>query len=376
MKKLTYLILLSFSLIACSKDRLDIPPKSPVENPQDPPPGDNDTPDDPDEQAPTIKLRVRMKIGDVVYDNLPAGLSLFSWDNQGQQSLSYHSLSAGINELTLPVDKQKFRFKVSKWGSNLELNVDTKDIVADSVYVLQATKEARKLKSEYVYLLKNNNYVAETKTDYIYNTDGNLDQVVLNRKKSDGRPYVHQVSKFEYQGKQVQRISRFDEANKLYGFTNFTYSNGLLAGIHDSEAGEETIAKLEHYFELRHEVVIKYTYPSRTYSRHYHMLYEDGNLREGNSTTSHHSSELSRYRYDQLVNPYVHMNWPDLYLSHSSKNNVIALEQSFVNDYPVAVPSSHTYTYDSEGYPKELIRTYKSGFTGEYLYTTKTVFVY
>ena len=106
------------------------------------------------------------------------------------------------------------------------------------------------------------------------------------------------------------------------------------------------------------------------------LLAQRANGQRIGPTTSHHSSELSRYRYDQLVNPYVHMNWPDLYLTRSSKNNVNALEQSFVNDYPVAVPSSHTYTYDSEGYPRELIRTYKSGFTGEYLYTTKTVFVY
>jgi hypothetical protein len=106
------------------------------------------------------------------------------------------------------------------------------------------------------------------------------------------------------------------------------------------------------------------------------MVLADGNIQEGATATSNHSSELSKYYYDMNINPYVHMNWPDLFLSHNSKNNVAASQQSFYGSYPVAVPRSYVYSYDNEGYPKELVREYKSPVTNQYLYTTKTVYYY
>ena len=108
----------------------------------------------------------------------------------------------------------------------------------------------------------------------------------------------------------------------------------------------------------------------------YYMQIENGNLAEGNKVTSHHSSESIKYRYDMNINPFRHINWPDLYLSHQSKNNVVVSAHTSSNTNPGAVPSSYSYTYDSDGYPKELITTYKDGLYGNYLYTTKTVFTY
>lgn len=378
MKKLGYLILLTISMTACKKDQLEIPTKPPIEKPGENPPGEDPSGENPPPPNPvsTINLRARMVIGEITYDSIPASLALFSWDSLGERSLSFHSLVAGTNKLTLPTGKQKFQFKLSKWGSTDELVINTKDIVADSVYVLGTSREAKKLKTEYVSVLKSNKYEAESKTDYIYKEDGNLDQIIFNRKKEDGRPYIHQVARFEYQDKKVQRIARYNEANDLYGYTSFSYSNGRITGMYEKGADQETIAKVEYSFSPRQEVIINYTYPSKTYTMGYYMQFAEGNLMEGNGITSHHTSELAKYQYDHQVNPYIHMNWPDLFLSHSSKNNVIAQQQSFSNGFPVAVPSGYSYTYDSEGYPKELIKTYKSGSTGQYLYTTKTEFVY
>jgi hypothetical protein len=318
-----------------------------------------------------------MKIGEIQYDSVSGSLMIRSWDNAGQLYTAFQHLYAGDNTITLPHDRKKFTFTLTKWGSKDELTLETKDIVADSVYKLGADKAAKKLKIEYEYIFRNNTYEAQSKIDYTYNTSGNLEKIVYNRKRLDGRPYISMVSQFSYQGSKVARIDRFDENNSSIGFTTFNYNAaGKVSAIKDRSGQEETLASVAYSRLAGEEVNIQYTYPGKTYTMGYYMQFFWDNLAYGNATTSHHSNETGRYEYDENINPYFHMNWPDLYLSHSSKNNVKRQSQSFYGSYPTAVPSGYTYSYDSDGYPKELIRTYKSGITNEYLYTTKTVFVY
>jgi hypothetical protein len=49
--------------------------------------------------------------------------------------------------------------------------------------------------------------------------------------------------------------------------------------------------------------------------------------------------------------------------------------KEFYGSYSTAVPARFEYTYDPEGYPKEVITTYVSAF-GVFLYKTKTVYNY
>ena len=70
------------------------------------------------------------------------------------------------------------------------------------------------------------------------------------------------------------------------------------------------------------------------------------------------------------------MNWPDIFLSKSSKNNMISQQKGYAGGFPVAEPYKFEYTYDADGYPVELVKSYKSYTTGEHLYKTKTVYTY
>ena len=108
----------------------------------------------------------------------------------------------------------------------------------------------------------------------------------------------------------------------------------------------------------------------------YNMSFQGGMMVEDAAITSHHSSELGRYQYDFQINPYVHMNWPDIFLSRSSKHNKLAQQKQYSNAYPTVEPFAFSYTYDNEGYPRELITSYRSYLTGQYLYKTKTIFNY
>ena len=68
------------------------------------------------------------------------------------------------------------------------------------------------------------------------------------------------------------------------------------------------------------------------------------------------------------------MNWPTLFMEHSSKNNVTSQQKQA--NYATTEPYSFFYKYDADGYPVEVTKNYMSYPSGNFAYATKTVFVY
>lgn len=66
----------------------------------------------------------------------------------------------------------------------------------------------------------------------------------------------------------------------------------------------------------------------------------------------------------------------DEYLRYSSRNNEIKAEYSYGGGFPSFIPDTYDYTYDEEGYPVELIRTFKLYQTKEFGYREKIVYSY
>ncbi len=391
MNKLSLIIaFMALLLASCVKDRGDIfqgpghgqnpPVEDSVDTVDTIPPG-NQPPTDPigDSAARDLKIKLRavMKIGDVVYDSIPASLTIRSWDSAGQMYTSFYGMTPGTNELDLRDGQARFQFLFKKWNSHAELNVDAKDISSERVYVLGVNREAKKLKTELVYRLMDNQYVPESKLEFAYLSNGNIDKITQSLRNDKGSPYVAMTSQFMYSGQYVERINRYDANNNLAGFTSFTYNGaGKVREMREAENGNETVASVEYSSGAREEVIARYTYSSGAYDLGYYMQIENGNLAQGSKVTSGDQSVLVNYRYDMNINPYLHLNWPDLWLSHQSKNNVVVSVTSSSNTNPGPVPSSYSYTYDNDGYPKEVVITYKHGLYGNYLYTTKTVFTY
>jgi hypothetical protein len=106
------------------------------------------------------------------------------------------------------------------------------------------------------------------------------------------------------------------------------------------------------------------------------MSFRGGNMTESSAVTSNNNTELGRYDYDFNINPYVHMDWPNLFLSNSNKNNMTTQYKEYHGSYPTADPYRFNYTYDADGYPTQVIKHFKSPITGNYLFSTKTVFIY
>jgi hypothetical protein len=325
-----------------------------------------------------VKLRAIMQIGDVVYDSIPSSLTITTWNNKGEMTTTYSHLNPGVNEVQVLKAAVKYKFTVSKWGTNDEMTLDRSSVDNITVYTLGGSKAAKKLKSERVYKQVNGADVAESKTDYFYEAAGKLSRVDYWLKKKDNSSYLAMVDEFEYNNGRVTRIVRTNKEDRsVMTTTSFSYDNsGKVTSIAQNDNGVQTNASIEYFYYGRTEVKIHYTYPGQSNDMDYHMSFRGGNMIESSAATANHNTELGRYDYDFGINPYVHVDWPNLFLSNSNKNNVTTQYKEYHGSYPTADPYSFNYTYDADGYPTQVVKHFKSPITGNYLFSTKTVFVY
>jgi hypothetical protein len=294
-------------------------------------------------------------------------------------------LKAGISEVSLPKSAAKYLLIVSKWGITDELPLEKKDIKEGTVYTLGGSKAAKKLKSEVVLKLVNGVYKPLSKNAFDYDENGRLIQIIQYLKKPDNSTYIGSTDKFTYNSTgKVERIVKYGENNAVLSEINFSYDQqGKVIAMLQKEDGHQTDATVDYFFmngqsgiSGDYGITINYKYTKFYYTMRYSMSFKGGNNVEDAANTSHHASELGQYSYDFNINPYVHLNWPDLSLSHLSKHNVTAQYKQYHANYPETVAYSFQYAYDSDGYPKEVVKSYNSYLTGQYLYKLKTVYTY
>lgn len=106
------------------------------------------------------------------------------------------------------------------------------------------------------------------------------------------------------------------------------------------------------------------------------MKFKDGNMVADNGLSSTGAAEGGTYTYDHNINPYHQMNWPDMYFRNHSKNNRTVQNKGYGGNIPSSVPYKTVYTYDADGYPSQVVKSYKSYATGEHLYDEKTEYIY
>jgi len=326
-----------------------------------------------------IKLRLAIQVGDIRYDSIPGTVLYSTWDENQQVNGKYVPLAAGTNEITISRLATKHHFRITKWGSVYELTLAKNEVKEGSMYVLGGSKQPKMLKAEITAKLIDGKYVAESKTGFAYK-NGKLAGIEYYLKRADNSPYLAMKDQFQYNNDRLERIDRFDEKNQQSGSTSFAYNAaGKINGIVEQANGIRTTATVDYFYSAEtglNEVSFNYSYSHNNNSMRYYQRYHQGNLLSDNSTARNNDTETGQYDHDNQINPYAHMGWHNLFLSHQSKNNLVRQYKTYYGSYPVAVPYEFIYKYDSEGYPIELIRHYRSGVTNQFLYTTKTVFSY
>lgn len=343
--------------------------------------GNSNTP--PVETDLTIQMRTRIKVGEVLYDSIQSSLVYRTFDAANQlTSVQFISLLPGINTVTLKKEAAYHEFIVQKWGGTYTKRYAKEELKKDIVYEFGEEKEAKKLKSEITARWDGNMYKPESKNNYMYDGKGRLIKVEFMQKRpTDGTPFVARTENLEYTDGRVEKISMYNEGNVFAGTRTIRYNaagkiNHITEDILNVSKTEVDIAHHGANGDGLDEVNFNFSYSNSSLTMDYYQRWRHGNLFSDNSRSSNGSTETGSYQQDNNINPYAHMNWPDLFLSNSSKHNMNWQARTYYGNYPMNVAYSFEYKYDNEGYPIELIRRYKSYITGQHLFTTKTIYSY
>lgn len=366
-------LLLSAALFSCTKE--DLPPNQP--GGQQPKPTPGKTPGTPNTPVATLRLAVRaaIKVGTIEYDSIPAQFVVKTWDSSGAVQEKGMALPAGTNWIDLPNNTAKVTVKMSQWLAQDEKTIERNAINRGDTLVLTATKAARRLKEETSFYLIQGTYYPEGRTEYNYNGDGSLFGVRFYQKLPEHQELQHTLTdRFYYAGGKLTEMKRFlvNTTSKPF-VTRITYNAaGKISEMFQDNHGVTTNARFEFGTKT---VSVFHTY-NNGHSMTYTMNFAGGNKVKEEATTSRGSGEGGTAQYDQNINPYAHMNYPDLLLSKLSKNNVTAQQKAYSGVIPSLVPYKWEYLYDAEGYPVQLLKHFKSGANGEHLTTKKVVFTY
>lgn len=362
------IVLMIAALASCTKKDLPVP----VTNPNHPQQGGGHQ----QPQRLTIKVQAIIRIGDIIYDNIPASFTLTSYDSSMQPHMLNVRLKPGVNEINIPANHVRYRLFVKEWNQTDEMTLDRNNIQEDVVYTLGGGRAAKQLKYELNAVLVNGTYRAESKTEYRYDALGKLVKVLLFRKRTNGDIYVAVTEDLIYQqGKVTETIKKDESGNEISKLYISYDQQGKINALKHLRGTEETIGTVT--YTIKPEGVETHLKNSNTNGTvDYYMLSLKGNQVKRSSVASNNINEWSDYGYDSNINPYIHMNWPDILMSRNSKNNISWTGKEYFSGNLTLDPVNYRYAYDGEGYPVSLVKEYRSAQTGTILNTTKTTYHY
>jgi hypothetical protein len=339
---------------------------------------------DPASRSIKVWVQPLIKIGDIIYDSVPVSFTLTSWDVNGVKTVKNSTLAAGKTELTLSKDMATYQFQIKKWGTTDELTLSQNDLQEGAVYSLGGSRDAKKLRAELNYKLVDAVFKPQTKVAFEYDAAGKLSRMLHYVKNSDNSTSLAATENLEYNNGKIYRITKVNDQSTIQSLSLFTYNQGgKIVSFAHNEGGVHTTGDVQYIsfdggtgISGLHGISILYQYSDRYYTMNYNMQFKGGTLVEDAAVTSHHSSTMGVYHYDFNINPYIHLNLPDINFSNYSKHNINSQIKTFSLADQTFVPYDFEYKYDVDGYPTELVRKFSNSLNGQYAYTIKTVYNY
>lgn len=330
-----------------------------------------------------IFIRPVIKVGDVVYDSIPAQIIVRSWDVKNEMTYNIHQLSGGRQAVILSGKAVKHQLSMSKWGITDEFTLAKGQIKENTEYTMGGERPARKLKAVTESKLVNTTVTPLTRTTYEYHANGQLKQKQVLGKRPDMSNYVVQKDTYEYTGNKISTVQTFDENSRLVKTLSVQHDPQGRISAMEEKAGTLFTKVAVHYFPLdtwsgfqqdyRADVV--YTYEHGHYNGYYSKSMHAGGVL-ADKFTRNGNLEEGIYNYDRLINPYVHLGIPDLFLSHVPQHNLAVQWKTWTGAHPEIIPYDFKYTYYADGYPKELLTKYRLYTTKADVYTIRTTFEY
>ncbi len=332
-----------------------------------------------------IYIRPIIKVGEVIYDSVPAQLIVKSWDDKNEMTYNIHYIGAGTQGVYLSAKGVKHQLSISKWGTYDEIILNKKDIQENAVYEIGGEVAAKKLKTEYEYKIVGGVSTPLTKTDFEYHADGKIKQRQVLGKRADMSNYVVQKDLFEYEYNRISTIKTYDEQHLLTKTMSIQYqdANGRISAMQEKSTTEEIKTTVSYTaLETRsgltqdYRIDAQHNYGQGLPVAYYSKTIYAGRVLTDVAVTEHGNREEGIYEYDACINPYVHLGIPDRKFRLYEKHNLSIQWKTWYAGYPENEAYAFSYTYDADGYPKELITKYRSYQTKKDTYSIKNVYLY
>ncbi len=341
---------------ACKNDDL-LQPKPPVSVPQ------------PEEGYFPIHVKAVITVGDVVYDSIPATVTITTWDARGVAQQKDTTLNAGTQVIYLPKQASRYGLKLQKWGVTDEKIVNKAEATEGSLYQLGGRKEAKKLQWVSEYSFVNGTARLSAKKQFIYDDQGRINEVhAYAPDPSDGVLRSGSSDIFLQEGNELWVNSTYKKDGIVWSHNAYTFDNK-----------GRIIESKYHYLTENHIYTNKYTSEGIVMlmgknatdlnGSRIELKYVGGNRVEEITIIPGYTTTRKSFQYDLNINPYAIIKMPSLYFEHNSKNNVVA------EGWEGGEKLLNVYTYDADGYVTEVTTKIRNN-NGQIMNYSKTVYSY
>ncbi|WP_353548836.1 hypothetical protein [Sediminibacterium sp. KACHI17] len=325
-----------------------------------------------------LLFHLSVKVGKIWYDSLPGLLTIRARYTDGQIWTREIQLSEGLTRINIPSGLKEYELDIEKWGVIMHKKLNENTIHSGDHIHLTAEKEARYLISESVFIDNGAGYIPDSKKYFFYDTYDRIEKTLYyQRSASQQEMALTFQSNFRYHsGNKWDTILRYNAAGELVGYLSRTFNNDKVISAQEKNYDYYTNADYSYHTSAdRNEVNATYRF-SNGNSLDYKMYFKKGNNIQDKATSSTGSIESGNYLYDTNINPFYQLDFDDLFLSGHSKNNVISSSKLYFGSFPAVVPYHVKYSYTEDGYPSEVIISYKGYTSQKHSFRMKKIYQY
>jgi hypothetical protein len=319
-----------------------------------------------------VAVEVKLKIGDILYENLDAQVTVNGYDEskeiQWTQVFEYHGGSKNI--VDIPGLYHHYSFRVEKWGhtdeqefSILQLNAERSDGSSPGVLVLGGEIEAQKLSEVTMYLKSGATESPNYKSIYAYDMNGRLSRIDNKAYNGElGTFVLSDYTVFEYENNRLSRTNKFEaETDELVETTMYEYnaSGSVVRMVCENLETANTDAADLTYNSSGTVTVLYVNSDGDGFTYQMNLQYK--NIISETIMSAGLLCQEGVFTYDQNINPFKHLGYVDFMFRNYSLNNRLTEAVEYNCSYPTLIPLSYDFTYDDKGYPTESITNYEGG---------------
>lgn len=279
---------------------------------------------------------------------------------------------ANNSEALLPKKFENYQVTSNSWSLFTAKFITSNELRLNPTITLENSSVAKRLKEMTTSKpVAGGGTIIDSKTEYFYNQVG-LDKIFYHQRDTDGVLRLQTVHKFNYSNSRLVLIEHVNPEDKSYGRTILSYNGqGKISSIDEKKYDTQIIGTFS--YPTLTSVEARYSFDNGN-TMTYNMNYFESN--KVNDGAFGNGSESGKYTFDDKVNPFHLINYPDLFLSNSSKNNKLSEEKSYGGNIPSLEQYKTEYKYDEQGYPEIVIKNYRGYASKEHLFKTVTEYTY